>query len=114
MITIPGFRVLVRPDKVVEKDEVYKAAKAFGFDLLEENQRGMKLEQNAISRGIVVSIGPGCWKEYGDGSPWCAVGDYIGYSQHAGKFETDPFTDEKFILLNDEDVTSIYTPGEQK
>lgn len=113
MITIPGFRVLVRPDKVVEKDEVYKAAKTFGFELFEDNHRGMKLEQNAINRGVVVAIGPLAWKDYGDVA-WCQVGDYIGYSQHAGKFETDPFTDEKFILLNDEDVTSVYTPGEQK
>jgi co-chaperonin GroES (HSP10) len=36
------------------------------------------------------------------------VGDYIVFAKHAGKKIKDPYTDEVFVALNDEDVIAKF------
>lgn len=112
MISISGHRILVRADKAVEIDPIYAKAKAAGFELMEDT-RGMRLEQNAVDKGVIVSIGETAWKDFG-GKPWAKVGDYIAFAQHAGKFLEDPFTKEKFVAINDEDLIAVLTEGVQE
>lgn len=97
-----GHRILVKQDKLEDTDPAFKAAKAAGL-IIESLEK--EREQAAVARGVVVSIGPTCWKHPELGSdPWAAVGDYVYFAKYAGAVITDPKTKEKFILLNDEDI----------
>lgn len=93
-----GPRVLVKPEKLVNEDPVYKSAVAAGLQLPDVATR---LEQNAMDKGTVVAIGPIAFKDYIDGQDWCKVGDKIAFAKYGGKIIGD------FIVLNDSDVVAI-------
>ncbi len=109
MIEALGHRLTIRADKVVdsEAEELKELATKAGFvlpsttvkDLEQESLR----EQAAVDQGIVLTIGKTAFKDFG-GEPWCAVGDYVAYAKHAGRWVKDPDTDENILVLNDEDV----------
>lgn len=105
MIKIVGHRVLVRPFKLEEVDEAYKRAKQVGIQLLENED--FQRQQNAVDKGTVVAVGNTAFKDFG-GEPWCAVGDFIAFAKYSGKYVEDPFTKEKFVILNDEDVVCVF------
>lgn len=105
MIKVVGHRVLVRPFKVEEIDETFKRAKLAGIELL--NQDELRREQNAVDRGVVVSVGATAFKDFG-GDPWCKEGDIIYFAKYAGKYIEDPKTKEKYTILNDDDVVAVY------
>lgn len=98
-------RIVVKPFDVTEKDEAYQAAKRMGLDLTLE--KTVNREQAAVDRGTVVSIGPTAFQAFGADSP-LKPGDEIVYARHAGKAVKDIYTDEEFILINDEDVVAIF------
>jgi co-chaperonin GroES (HSP10) len=106
MIQIKGHRVLVKVFDLTEVDETFKNAKAAGIYIAESDT--MTREKNAVDRGIVVQIGDTAYKDFG-GSPWCQIGDEVTFSRYAGKVLTDPYTDEKYTALNDEDVLCVVT-----
>lgn len=99
-------RILVKQDRLEEKDETFKRATAGGIIIpnLDERVR----EQAAIDTGTVVAIGSTAFKDFGTESP-IEKGDYIVFAKHAGKIIIDPVTDEKFVALNDEDVIAKLT-----
>lgn len=97
-------RVLVRPDKIEEKDEAFKRAKSAGIIVHRDEA---SREQAAIDTGSVVSIGPTAFKDFGADTFPIAVGDSVVYARYAGKVIVDPDTEEKFVALNDEDVIAI-------
>lgn len=101
-------RILVKQDKLEEKDDTFKRARAAGLEIpnLDERVR----EQAAIDTGTVVAIGETAFRDFGSDSP-IAVGDSIVFAKHAGKIIIDPVTDEKFVALNDEDVIAKFTQG---
>lgn len=105
MIKIVGHRVLVSPFKLEEVDETYKRAKQAGIALLDTDESNAR--QNAVDRGIVVSVGSTAFKDFG-GEPWCEVGDFIAFAKYSGKYVEDPFTKERFVILNDEDVVCVF------
>lgn len=72
-----GWRILVDPVSV-------KTISEGGILLSSETQMAERY-QNYIGR--VVALGPLCYKhaKFGDGGPWCKVGDWIAYGQHAGQ-----------------------------
>ncbi|HET8686212.1 MAG TPA: co-chaperone GroES family protein [Methanosarcina sp.] len=101
MSLIPcGHRIVVRPEKVEETDEVFSRAKAAGLALLE---RDLRIEQISVDKGTVLAIGDTAFKDFG-GEPWCSVGDTVAYARHGGKLVKDPTTNEHYLLLNDEDI----------
>ena len=98
-----GGRVLVRPDKLEEVDPFYKAAKAAGIQVVDGLDK--KREEQAVVKGTVISIGDMAFHSpVGDGTPWVAIGNRVYYAKYAGKEVVDPETDEKLLLLNDEDL----------
>ena len=98
MIKVHGCRILVRPIKIHENDEVFKRARTAGIQLLEMSERK---EQVAVEKGTVLEMGKHCNKDYvGD----LKVGDVIGFAKFGGKFITDPDNDEMLLVINDEDV----------
>lgn len=67
----------------------------------------------ATDVGTVVDVGETAWYGFADGRKWCKVGDRIQYARYAGKFVTDPETDEEFVIVNDDDVQVIIVKGKE-
>lgn len=103
-----GFRLTIRPDKVVdsEAEKTKKLAEKAGIALLEQSKEELDAEYNraqaSVDQGIVLTVGPTAFG--GDSQKWCDVGDYVGYARHAGKWVKDPETEENILVLNDEDI----------
>ena len=97
MIIPAGHRVLIRPDSV---EEITKG----GIVLPKQVQDA---EQNATIMGTIVALGGNAWKAFDDGNPWANVGDRVGFAKYGGMIVTDPDTQEKLRILNDEDITFI-------
>ena len=104
-IVIVGHRVLVKPFTVEQVDETIKNARAAGILIVDNDDA--KLRQNAVDRGIVVGIGSTAYKDFG-GEPWVVVGDSVYYSRYAGKWITNPDTEDELLALNDEDIIAVY------
>lgn len=98
MKVIPcGHRIVVKR----EESDIAKRARQSNLFIAEVE---LKRENNAVDVGIVESIGPTAFKDFG-GNPWCKVGDKIAFAKYAGKVvgtELDPR-----IVLNDEDVVCV-------
>lgn len=103
MIEPCGHRLLVKPYKQAEVDDIMKKHKNFlkEFEIINPNK---KREDASVDRGVVVSIGPTAWKDFG-GEAWCKVGDEIFFAKFAGKEVEDG--DEAYFILNDEDVVAV-------
>lgn len=111
MINPCGHRLVVKPFKQEDVDEKIRNAKKFGFEIVNSNQ---EREDKSVDKGVVVAIGPTAWKNDSFGfEPWCAEGDTILFAKFAGKFVTDPDTNEDVCILNDEDVVAVITKGEK-
>lgn len=115
MIKVVGHRILVKPLEIKDawEDVIPEDLKKVGFQVsvsVDEEKR----QKLGMDRGTVVGIGSTCWKSadlgYGtDGwSPWCKVGDLVGYARYSGKVIEDPETKEEFYIMNDTDVQVIY------
>lgn len=87
-----GHRVLIKPDVEKETD--------WGFKLTTSDRKA------AIDsdKGTVVAMGPQAYMEFGDGSKWVEVGDYVYYSKYGAKVIKDDETGDLYIICNDEDV----------
>lgn len=67
-------------------------------------------EENASERGTIVRLSEDCFDEY-EGLP--KVGDSVYFAKYAGKWVVDPEDEQKYVILNDEDVVAIiYKNGE--
>lgn len=97
-------RIVVKQDRLEEKDERYKSATAAGIVIphLDEKDR----EQAAIDTGIVKAIGPTVGRDFG-AEAFVKIGDTVVFAKYAGKTVVDPEDGEKYVLLNDEDVICI-------
>lgn len=105
MIKIKGPRVLVRQDKLEEKDPIYASAMKAGIQIA-DTSREKKLEQNAVDEGVVVDVGQNCWAPpVGDGTPWCQVGDRVYFAKYAGSIRKEG--DTIYMVLNDEDIIGV-------
>lgn len=103
-LKICGHRVLVKALSVEEVDEVFARAKDLGFQFV--NEENNALRKNAVDRGIVVQVGHTAYKDFG-GTNWAEIGDEVFFSKYAGKTLTDPYTQESFVALNDEDIVAV-------
>jgi co-chaperonin GroES (HSP10) len=104
MIKPCGHRLVVKPYKYAEVDEVTKKHLEFYKQL---TIAGKETRDDAsVDKGHVLSIGPTAWKDF-DSEPWCKVGDEIIFAKFAGKIVTDPETNEDVFILNDADVVAV-------
>ena len=97
-------RILVKADRLEEVDKTFVKAKEIGIVIPEMEDR--KRAQAGVDKGTVVSIGPTAFRDFNAESP-IKEGDYIAYARFAGKIIDDPYTEEDYVLLNDEDVVCI-------
>lgn len=109
-----GWRILVRPDNFEDllQSDVPLDLKEKGFTIaLPEKQR--KQAEKATSVGTVVGVGDWAFKAYFrsvDGEKFespIKVGDRVTYARYSANEWSDPVTDEKFAILNDEDIQLI-------
>lgn len=100
-----GHRLLVKPFKQEEVDEVMKKHREFisTLTIINENK---KREDASVDKGVVVAIGPTAWNDF-KSDPWCSIGDEILFAKFAGKFVDDPESGETYVILNDEDVIAV-------
>lgn len=99
-------RIIVRQDKLDEKDSKFASARRAGIVVIEDEH---KREQAAIDTGVVVEIGPTAFRDFGLDAPPIQVGDTVVFAKYAGKAVEDPTTQEKFVALNDEDIVCVVT-----
>lgn len=105
MIKPCGHKVIVKPDDIETETE--------GGIILKVDE---KMEKGGIQRGILVAHGNQAWKAFSNdftGKPWANPGDYVIFAKFAGKFIQDPFTEEEYLIMNDEDVLAIITEEEK-
>lgn len=98
-----GYRLAVRPLTLEEADDGYKTSIP-GFSIAKTDE--FKAKEMGIDQGVVISLGPTAFKDYGDVA-WCKAGDTIAYAKYSGKLLDDPDTREKILILNDQDVVAI-------
>lgn len=63
----------------------------------------------SVTQGVVVSVGPDAYSDYGykDGKP-VKVGDIVQFAKFSGAPVLDPDSpSERLVVLNDEDVIAI-------
>lgn len=101
MIKLLLHTVLVTLSDVTEEDEQYRRAKALGIELALD-----KRESAAVEYGIVNSVGPTAFKDYGRGPDIIKEGDKVSFAKYSGKSVTD--TDgKKYVIINDSDVLCV-------
>lgn len=98
-------RILIKPEDVQQTK--YKT-EIPGFVVAGDQK---DREQKGVDRGTVVRCGPTAFNDYNSANP-LNVGDEIVFAKFAGKEVVDPESpDEKFVLINDEDVIAILKKG---
>ena len=97
MIKAIGFRVIVRPKPVEETRN--------GIILAVD--KGM--EERAQVLGTVVDIGEDFAASFNPKSPFWGLkeGDQVFYAKYAGKWVTDPDTQEELLIMNDDDIVAV-------
>lgn len=98
-------RVLVKQDRLEDRDETFKRARAAGI-ITDFDER--KREQAAIDTGVVVAYGPTAFRDFNADNP-LKVGDTVVYAKYGGKTIKDPEDGNEYVALNDEDVIAILT-----
>lgn len=105
MLKVVTHRILVKPDKLEEANKDYVKMKQIGLIIPQsEDQNRAKA---SVDTGTVIEVGPTAFKDFGLEVPPIKHKDKIAYARFAGKFITDPETEQEFVILNDEDVICI-------
>jgi len=102
MVKVTGCRILIKPFKIEEQDEMIRRAKSLGIELLPDDERK---RQSLVEQGTVLQVGPGCDPSFVEG---LKTGSIIGFAKFGGKFVKDLESKEDFLVINDEDVVCIY------
>ncbi len=109
MIKICGHRVLVKLEKIEDVDPVYASAVRAGIAIAETDDH--RRREAGLDRGTVIDIGPTAWQDF-NSDPWCKVGDFVAFAKYAGKVIEHPEDPEqRYIVLNDEDIVAILKEG---
>lgn len=97
-------RILVKPEKFEDFSKDIQYAKRIGLVVAETEEK--KRAEASVDRGEVVAIGATAFKDFGVDCP-IKIGDIVNYARYSGKHLEDANSEEKYILLNDEDVLSL-------
>lgn len=104
IVNAPGHRVLIRLEKL-EKKDTFEGTCIVKADLTDSKH---KLEQEAIYKGHVMSLGPDAYEDCS--VPWCKEGDFVQFSKYSGTLIEDDELDSTFVyrMINDKDVHASY------
>ena len=76
-------RILIKQDKIEESNKDYLKMKQIGLVMPDLDDK--KRAQASVDTGIVISVGPTAFRDFGSDSP-VKAGDHIAYAKFAGKF----------------------------
>lgn len=113
MIKALGHRILLKLEKLnnIEADKTKALAEKAGLVLpdkiKEDLENEASREQASVDRGYVVQVGESAFKDFRT-EPWVKPGDYVAFARFAGKIIKDPFGDEEFVVINDEDLICLF------
>ena len=98
-----GYKAILKPDEVLKYS---KGGIALAVDA--------RLEANAQVVGTIIDLGEDFAVAYKPKTPqWgLKVGDKVYYAKYAGKWVTDPITEEEFLIVNDEDICAKVEGGQ--
>lgn len=102
-------RLIVKPVKIEEYDEVTARMVAAGFEIAKTEET--KYLHTQIDQGTILDIGPTAFLDYVKKHNLAIpvkVGDLVTYARHSGKTVKDPSTEEEVVILNDEDILCYY------
>lgn len=102
-VKAPGFRILVRMKPTeAKREEVSKG----GIVLEMRSKHDLELEQQGMTEGYVIDIGPSAFKESKE--PWCRVGDCVLIYKHSGTL-LDKMGDEfSYRIVQDLDIQAVF------
>lgn len=111
MIKPLGHRLLIKHYSIEERDEAFKKAKAAGIVIAPTDDH--KRRDAGVDRGTVLAVGDDAFRGYHLNSwgtmenfkPWCKPGDVIAFAKYSGVIVEH--NDEKFLVINDEDVFGL-------
>ena len=95
-----GHHCLVKPEKIEEvtKGGIIKPVST------------IRQEQGNAQKGVLVALGPQCFKAFDDGAAWAAVGDTVVFARYGGKIHNaleEDNVENALRLLNDEDIMLV-------
>ncbi len=96
----PGHRVLVKVARNVAEN-ISKGGIVMAKTLTDDER------QRSTQEATVLELGPQAYKDYGDGEPWCAVGDDVLIPLYSGQDTTHPITGDIHRMINDGDVWGV-------
>jgi co-chaperonin GroES (HSP10) len=64
-------------------------------------------KQKAHQEATVLEIGKDAFKAYGDGEPWCKVGDRVMITKYCGEDRIDYKTGILYRIINDDDIIAV-------
>ncbi len=94
-------RVLVKLIKPKDDKEVKTE---WGFVTEIKKEITIEREKFATQEAIVMEIGYSAFKDYGDGRPWCSVGDKVKIVKYSGDDMTDIEEGEIYRAINEIDL----------
>jgi co-chaperonin GroES (HSP10) len=97
-------RIIVKQQKLEETDKDYIRASKAGIIIPDHDDN--KRAQAGVDKGVVVSIGPTAYRDFGIESP-LQIGDIVVFAKFSGKTIADPKDNEEYVALNDEDIIAI-------
>lgn len=103
MIKITGHRLLIQPRELVKEKKVEGTDKIIAVAYGANEGR----QEAGINEGTVVEVGPIAYQDRT--YAWCKQGDYILFAKYSGVSVTDPETEKKYVIINDEDVLCVIT-----
>lgn len=114
-LRVPGHRLLIKPIAVLEElnSDVPDFLKDKGFEISVGDRRTQLMYQNGVERGIVLAIGPMCWKDpdlgfgQADWQPWAKEGDEVVFVKYSGRPCVDPVNGEEYLVINDVDIYAV-------
>lgn len=97
-IQIVGYRILLKPEKIVEKFE------SSVIDLVKPEVT-KEDELRNVRKGEVLQVGAECYKEHENKGPWCKVGDTVLINPMSGFNHQEG--EEMYLIVNEEDILAV-------
>lgn len=86
------------------------AEATFNGGLIYKPEEIKKGERLAAQEAIVLEVGPQAYQIFGDGSPWCKVGDHVLIKKYTCVMQDDctDESDSKIGITLDENVIGVF------
>lgn len=96
-----GYRVLLEPEDLEETTP--------GGIVIPDSVRDK--ERLATQVGTILAIGDEAWSDAK--TPWAGPGDKVMFAKYAQKRIKDPYSEQEYIICNDEDIICLVETKEQ-